>query len=426
MLDQADMRAPAPPPRAGAEPPPPKSPPPKPRRRLLAAVLVCALIAAVVVGVSGVIGRNSSDAKLAAWTRAQAVPTVSVIAPARGTKDQELVLPGDVEAFYEAPIYARVSGYLKMWYQDIGAHVKAGQKLAEIDTPELDQQLEQAKSDVASVQAGASLADLTAKRWKSLLGSQAVSQQTADEKAGDAVEKKAQVAAAQANVDRLQAMEGFKRIAAPFDGVVTARQTDIGALINGGSGSGVELFKVADMHQMRVYVRVPQAYSARLTPGMAATLKLPQYPDHPFPARVSTTSNAISKESRTVLVELLADNPDGKLWPGTFAEVHFELPPDAQAWRLPTSALIFREHGLQVATLGPDEKVTLKPVKVGRDLGTEVEITEGLDAADRVIDDPSDSLSDGDTVRLADARGSDDKTAETANAAKNAPSGAAE
>jgi RND family efflux transporter MFP subunit len=375
--------------------------PPRKRHRLLGLLLLLTLAGAVVLGVTGVLTRQRGNASLAEWTRAQAVPTVNVVAPARGTKDQELVLPGDVEAFYEASIYARVGGYLKMWYQDIGARVTAGQLLAVIDTPELDQQLEQAKQDLASAEANANLAVLTARRWKGLLSSQAVSRQTSDEKEGDAMAKRALVAAARANVDRLQAMEDFRRITAPFNGVVTARNTDIGALINAGSTSGVELFKVADIHQMRVYVRVPQAFSGELHPGLTARLRLAQYPGETFTARLATTSNAISKESRTVLVELMADNAAGKLWPGTFAEVHFQLPPDADVYRVPTSALVFREHGLEVATVGADNTVVMKPITPGRDLGTEIEVRAGLAPSDRVIDSPSDSLSAGDVVKVA-------------------------
>jgi RND family efflux transporter MFP subunit len=375
--------------------------PPRKRHRLLVLTLIVVLVGAGAVGVTGILSRRHNEAKLSTWTRAQAIPTVAVVLPQRGTKDQELILPGNVEAFYEAPIYARVPGYLKMWYKDIGARVKAGEQLAVIDTPDLDQQLTQAKSDLASVQANATLADLTAKRWKSLLASQSVSQQTVDEKVGDAAAKNALVAASQANVDRLQALENFKYITAPFGGVVTARETDIGALINAGSGSGVELFKVADMHQMRVYVRVPQAFTAQLHPGLVADLKLAQYPHQVFKATLETTSNAISKESRTVLAELMADNGDGKLWPGTFAEVHFQLPPDADVYRIPTSALVFRQDGLEVATVGPGDKAMLKPITPGRDLGTEIEVRSGLDPTDRVIDNPPDSLSAGDAVQVA-------------------------
>jgi RND family efflux transporter MFP subunit len=245
--------------------------PSRKRHRMLGLVLIVVLIGAVALGVFGTrTQQQKSEAKLAEWTKAQAIPIVAVVAPKRGAKDQELILPGDIQAYYEASIYARVPGYLKMWYKDIGARVKAGEQLAVIDTPDLDQQLEQAKNELASVQANTSLAELTAKRWHSLLASRSVSQQTADEKEGDAVAKKALAAAAQANVDRLQAMENFKYVTAPFDGVVTARETDIGALINAGSGSGVELFKVADIHQMCVYVRVPQAYASQLRHGMEA------------------------------------------------------------------------------------------------------------------------------------------------------------
>ncbi len=376
-------------------------PPPRKRHKLLTTVLIVILIGAVGLGVSGVLTRQDSEAKLTTWTDAQAVPTVNVVSPERGTKGQELILPGDIEAYYEAPIYARVPGYLKMWYKDIGAHVKAGEELAIIDTPDLDQQLAQAKSDLASVKASAELADLTAKRWKSLLSSQSVSQQTSDEKSGDAVAKRALVAASQANVDRLAALENFKHLTAPFDGVVTARETDIGALINAGSGSGVELFKVADVHEMRVYVRVPQAYAGQLHPGLMADLKLAQYPHDVFKAKVETLSNAISKESRTVLVELMAENPDSKLWPGTFAEVHFQLPPDPYVYRLPTSTVVFRQHGLQVATVGAGDKVVLKSITAGRDLGTELEVLSGIEPTDRVIDNPPDSLSNGDVVKVA-------------------------
>lgn len=385
---------------AGAEPPPRR------RNRVLALVLIALLIVAAVVAVTGIMKRQQTDAALAKWTAAQAIPTVAVISPKPATGNRELVLPGDIEAYYEAPIYARVNGYLKMWYDDIGARVKAGQLLALIDTPDLDQQLEQAKSDLASVKASAALAELTAKRWQNLLSSNAVSQQTSDEKAGDALAKKALVQAAEAKVHQLDAMEGFKRIIAPFDGVVTARDTDIGALINAGSGGGgTELFKVADIHQMRVYVRVPQAYSAQLHVGMPVTLRLPQYPQQTFPAKLDTTSNAISKESRTVLVELLADNPDGKLWPGTFAEVHFELPPAPGTYDVPTSALLFRSHGLQVATVGPDNKIVMKSLTIARDLGTVVEVERGISPTDRIVDSPPDSLAQGDEVKLAAASG---------------------
>ena len=361
---------------------------PQRRDRRLRLIGLGALCLAVAIAVIGIIGRHESKAELQSWTDAAAVPTVTVVLPRHGEKPQELVLPGDVEAFYQASIYARVSGYVKMWYEDIGAHVKAGQLLAEIDAPDLDQQLAQAKGNLAIAKANEELAVLTAKRWQALRATDSVSQQTADEKTGDAAAKHAAVLAAEANVRRLNALESFKRITAPFDGVVTARKTDVGALINAGSGSGPELFSVADIHAMRIYVRVPQTFAPELQTGMTAILHLPQHPRQTYKARLATSSNAISPDSRTVLVELHADNPDGKLLPGTYAAVHFQLPEPPDVLRLPTSALLFREHGLEVATVGPHQKVELKPIEVGRDLGTEIEVTSGIEPTDRVIDGP--------------------------------------
>jgi RND family efflux transporter MFP subunit len=372
-------------------------------------VALCALAVAVAIATIGIVRRESRQSDMKQWTADQAIPSVKLVKPQKGVTNQELILPADIQAFYEAPIYARVSGYVKMWYQDIGAHVKAGQLLAEIDTPDLDQQLAQAKADLGTAKANEALAVLTAKRWQALLTSNSVSQQSTDEKLGDAEARKAQVAAAEANVQRLNALEGFKRIVAPFDGIVTGRRTDVGALIDVGSGSGPELFAVADTHQMRVYVRVPQALSAGLKVGMKAKLKLPQYPDRLFTARLDTTSNAVAADSRTVLVEFLADNADGTLWPGTFAEAHTDLPSDPNALSLPTSALLFRQNGLEVATLDGNDKVVLKSIVPGRDLGTRIEVKSGIDPDDRVVDSPPDSLADGDQLRVdtgnADATG---------------------
>jgi RND family efflux transporter MFP subunit len=365
---------------------------------------LAALVIAAVIVATGVGERMKGRSSLARETDQEAIPTVAVVAPGQGIKDQTLTLPGDIQAYFEAPIYARVSGYLKSWDEDIGAHVKAGQLLAEIDTPDLDQQLNQAKADLAAAQANADLAALTSKRWQALVKKEAVSQQDADEKAGDAEAKKGALVAAQANVRRLMALEGFKRIVAPFDGVVTARETDVGALINAGSGTGPELFKVADVHEMRIYVRAPQTLSGGLTVGQKAELRLPQHPNRAVEAVVATTSQAISQASRALLVELRADNPDGELQPGAYAEVHFEVPPNPDVVTIPTSALLFREDGLKVATLSAGDKVVLKPVTLGRDLGTEVEVVSGLTTADRVIDSPSDSIAAGDTVQVADDR----------------------
>jgi RND family efflux transporter MFP subunit len=373
--------------------------PPPPRRLRLVGLV--ALVAALATAAYGILARRASEQNLATWTDQQAVPTVAVAHPLTSAAQRKLILPGDVQAFYDAPIYARVNGYLQSWTKDIGAHVKAGEVLGTIDTPDLDQELAQARADLASAQANATLADLTAKRWHTLLASNSVSMQAADEKQGNAAATRALVAAAQARVDRLLALQTFKNLTAPFDGVVTARNTDVGALINAGSSAAQPLFKVADIHEMRVYVRVPQVYASDLSVGMAATLTQPQYPGQTFPARLATTSNAVSAESRTVLVELQADNKAGKLWPGTYAHVRFDLPPDQGVLRVPASALIFRAQGAELATLGPQDRIVMKPVSVGRNLGNEIEITSGIEPSDLVVSTPLDTLENGEAVQVA-------------------------
>jgi RND family efflux transporter MFP subunit len=369
-------------------------------RRLKRAGIIAGSVAIALAAI-GIGSRMVGESQLNAKTEEAAIPTVAIVEPSRGLKDQELILPGDMQAYFEAPIYARVSGYLKEWSQDIGAHVTAGQLLGEIDTPDLDQQLHQAEADLAAAQASAKLADLTSKRWQALLKTDSVSQQEADEKAGSAEAKQADAAAAQANVNRLLALEGFKRITAPFDGIVTARETDVGALINAGSGVGPVLFKVADIHRMRIYVRVPQAQSERLVVGEMAELHLPGQ-DRVVKATVVTTAHAIDQKSRTMLVELQADNSDGTLRPGTYVEVHFKLPDSPNVVSLPSSSLIFRKNGLRIATIGPGDKVVLKAIEIGQDLGTEVTVVSGLSPDDQVIDSPPDSLASGDIVRPAD------------------------
>ncbi len=322
------------------------------------------------------------------------------------------MLPGNVAAWYQAPLYARVNGYVKMWYKDIGAKVKAGELLAEIDTPDLDQQYEEAKGDLAKAQANEALAELTSKRWEAMRNTAAVSQQDADVKVGEYEASKAVVTAATAYAAKLAALEAYKRIVAPFDGVVTARNVDVGALVSstptnsrlggfGSSGTPSPLFEVADIHEMRVYVAVPQSFSAQITTGMKAELTLPQYPGRSFKATVATTSNAISQQARSLLVELHRDNSDGVLQPGSFAEVHFELPANNEVLSVPASALIFRRNQPEVATVGSDDRVTLKPIEVGRDLGTEIEVLSGLTTNDRLIRSPWDSISDGDSVKIA-------------------------
>jgi RND family efflux transporter MFP subunit len=379
--------------------------PPKKLGRKVAWSMVFIGLAAGIVAFNGVASRERNNESLAKWTRANAIRTVDVITPQRGIAPQELVLPGEVRAWYTAPIHARVSGYVKMWYKDIGAKVKATDVLAEIDTPELDQQLEQAKGELTKAQANAALAELTSKRWQALRQSDAVSQQVTDEKAGDYQARLAEVTAAKANVARLEAFEGFKKLTAPFDGIVTARRVDVGALVHGSETNATELFEVSDVHELRVYVEAPQAFAAQLHPGMTAKLKLSQYPDRTFDAVLATTSDAISRQSRALLVELHRDNQDSMLQPGSFVEVHFELPPDKSVLTLPESALVFRGEKLRVATVGDDHKITLKPIEVGRDLGMEVEALSGLSPTDKVVRNPSDSISDGDIVQVAGQNG---------------------
>jgi RND family efflux transporter MFP subunit len=372
---------------------------PKPRRVKTAAVSLSLL--AAVAAAYGIVSRQGAEARLAKWTDNQAQPVVAIVHPSASDAPRTLALPGNVDAFYEAPIYARVSGYLHAWMQDIGGHVKAGQTLATIDTPDLDQQMTQAQADMETAKANLALAELTAKRWHALLSSNAVSVQSADEKEGTALAQRAMLNAGQAKVDQLRAMESFKRLAAPFDGIVTARNTDVGALVNAGSGAPTPLFKIADMHEMRVYVRVPQAYASELKIGMQAILTEPQYPGTKFLAHLVTTSQSVTADSRTVLVELLAPNPDGKLWAGTYAEVTFELPGDAEMLRVPASALIFRSNGAQLATVRPGGRILMKDVTIGRNLGTEIEIRSGVTSADAVVVSPPDTLEDGESVELA-------------------------
>jgi RND family efflux transporter MFP subunit len=374
-----------------------------PSRRKLLLLGIIALVIAGAVAASGIISRAKSNRELVQWTSQQAVPTVALAQLTQGDAYQSLTLPGTIQAYRQASIYARVSGYLKSWQQDIGAHVQPGQVLAEIDTPDLDQQLAQARAALVTAQANAQLAALTAQRWDALLKKQVVSQQAADNATSDAAAKKAVADAAQANVRQLEAMESFKTIIAPFDGVVTKRNTDIGALINAGSGAGQELFEVSDMDTVRIYVQVPQAFTAQLHPGLKATFEVPQYPGQQFDASLVTTSNAMDISSRSMLVELQADNSDGKLSPGTYCQVHFQVPGDPNMVRVPATALIPGDHGMQVALLGDGNKVVLKSIQLGRDFGDSVEVTAGLSPSDRVIDSPPETLQSGDAVQLAAA-----------------------
>jgi multidrug efflux system membrane fusion protein len=376
----------------------------KPQRWLKLAGLI-GVGAAVLIVAAGLITRAMTSQNLKTWTDAQAIPTVSVIAPTSTGGDQSLVLPGHVQAFYDAQIHARVSGYLKHWYQDIGAQVKAGQILADIDTPELDQQLAQAQANLATATANQKLARTTAARWTSLLADDAVSRQEAEEKTSDQDAKTSLVSAAAAEVQRLQALEAFKRITAPFDGVVTGRTTDIGALIAAGVPNDPGLFTVADVHRLRIYVNVPQSYSSDIRRGASVTLTVPEHPGKTFTATLVSTNGAVSAQSGTMLVELQIDNAAGALKPGDYAQVRFGLSPSAGMIRLPASALMFRRQGMAVATVGPTGHVVMRSITIARDFGSSVEVATGLSPSDRVIDNPPDSLADGDLVRVARAAG---------------------
>ena len=382
---------------------PADAPMPATHGRTVRRILAVAAMLALVVLVYGMATRVMDARRLRERTDVAAVPTVSVVTPQPAGAAAALELPGRVEAYARAPIYARVSGYLKAWYADIGASVHAGQLLAEIETPDLDQQLLQAEAELADAKANAALAEATAKRWQALLASDSVSQQEVDEKATDSAAKKSQVKALQANVERYQALKRFTRIVAPFDGIVTKRSTDVGSLINVGSAQGPELFVVSDLRRLRVYVNVPQNYTGDIRPGTKATLSVPEHAGKQYGAAVQSMSHAIDPESGSMLVQLTADNAGSELLPGGFARVRFEVPPTAGALAVPSSALIFDKSGLRVATMTADGTVALKRVVLSRDLGATIELSSGLAADDKVIENPPDGIGDGDPVRLAAA-----------------------
>lgn len=382
----------------------PPSDPADPKRKAVRTVLGIALVTgamAIAIVAHGMMTRMQASADQTTAAVEQSIPTVGVIHPVAGAGANALTLPGNLQAYYSAPIYARVPGYLTKWYTDIGAHVRKGELLADIDTPELDQQIAQAKADVANAQAARQLADTTNQRWEHLVAIGAVAEQDADNKAGDLAVKTAAAGSAKANLDRLIATKEFARIVAPFDGVVTERTTDIGALVNVGAGSGGSLlFTVSDVHKIRVYVQVPQNYSARIRGNLTADLSLPEYPGEKFPARLVSTSDSINGQTNTLLVQLEADNTAGKLKPGEYAEVSFRLPADSGTLTIPASALLFRADGLRVATVEGGNRVVMKTVTVSEDLGTTVRVSSGLNASDLVIDNPPDSVTMGDVVRV--------------------------
>jgi len=358
------------------------------------------IVAGIVIG--GVLPRVKARAALKAATNDLAIPTVSVAHPQLGAPQTEIVLPGNVQAFTDSPIYARTNGYLKKWYVDIGARVKANQLLAEIETPEVDQQLDQARADLNTAEANFALSKITADRYQDLLKTDSVSKQEVDNAYGDFAAKKAMVASAQSNVKRLEELQSFEKIYAPFDGVITARNTDIGHLINSGAGApATELFHIAAIHELRVYVNVPQQYSPSAKPGLTADLTLQELPGRRFRGTLVRTADSIDLATRTLLVEVDVDNRSGELLPGAYAEVHLKVPAGTPALILPVSALIFRSDGLQVGTVENGNRAALKNVVLGHDLGSQVEIVSGLTADDFVITNPPDSLVSGEIVRIA-------------------------
>jgi membrane fusion protein, multidrug efflux system len=354
----------------------------------------------VFVVVTGIRAREDSDTKLKEWTDDQAVPTVAVTNPDAKVLNSSLDLPGRLEAYYRAPIFARVNGYLKNWSADMGARVKAGQVIAEVEAPDLDQQLLQARADLTSAQASAVLSEATLTRRKTLIASNFVSMQEIDERTADLNNKKAAVKSSEANVERLEALAGYKKITVPFDGVVTARDTDVGALIN-ANGGGTPMFVISDIKKLRVYVNVPQNYVPAVKIGAKATIIAPEYPTRTFLATVEASSQAVDVSSGTTRMQLGLDNSNGELMPGGYASVKLNLQRDAVPLHVPASAVIFDQGGLRVATVGPDDKVKFKTVTIARDLGRNIELGSGLSIDDRVIVAPPDGLADGDPVHVA-------------------------
>jgi len=374
------------------------------RRGLTIAGLSALGIVAIVV-VMGITTRKMADAKLREWTESQAVPIVAVALPDTRGKRTTFELPGRLEAYTQAQIYARVNGYVREWKVDIGTPVKAGDLLAEIDAPDLDQQLMQAEADLASAKANSALSDMTLQRGQSLITSRAISQQDLDQRAADSSNKQGLVRSSQANLDRLRVLERYKHLVAPFDGLVTARNTDVGALINAGSGGGPPMFVVSQIDKLWAYVNVPQNYVPSLRIGTKAQISVPEHPGKTFPATVAASAQSVEVASGTTRMQLVVDNTAGELMTGDFTTVTFELPHPETAINVPASALIFNRSGLQVAIVDRENRIVIKPIKISRDLGSEVEIASGIGAEDRIVINPPDGVVTGDQVRVAGEAG---------------------
>ncbi len=384
--------------------------PSNPKKGWVIAVLAFLVVAALVI--SGIVPRVRARNMVRAETNQMAIPAVIVAKPKKSAPGQEVILPANIQAFRDAPIYARTNGYLRKWYVDIGGRVKAGQLLAEIDTPEVDQQLHQARADLSTAEANFHLSEITAQRYQGLMKSDSVSQQDADNATGDFAAKRAIVQSAQANLRRLEELQSFQRIYAPFDGILTARNTDIGQLINSGSSTGPksELFHIAAPGKLRVYVNVPEIYSRASKPGLKADLTLAEFPGRRFEGTLVRSASAIDQSSRTLLVEIEVDNPTGELLTGAYAEVHLKLPGNVSTFTIPVNTLLFRSEGLRVAVV-KDNKTDLVPVTLGRDFGSEVEVLVGLNGDENLIVNPPDSIVSGQEVRLAQKAASPQGTA---------------
>jgi membrane fusion protein, multidrug efflux system len=374
-------------------------------RRKLGIVAVVAVAGALTLVVTGIRAREDTNVKLKEWTDDQSAPAVAVIYPDPGALTASLDLPGRLEAYYRAPIFARVNGYVKSWNADIGARVKAGDVIAEIDAPDLDQQLLQARADLTNQQASAKLSEVTLARRKTLIASNFVSMQEIDERTADLSNKNAAVNSSQANVERLEALAGYKKITVPFDGIVTARNTDVGALINAGGGSGPPMFIISDIKKLRVYVNVPQNYVPSVKIGAKAKIAVPEYPTRTFEATVEASAQAVDVTSGTTQMQLGLDNSASELMPGGFANVKLVLQREGVPLHIPASALIFDQKGLRVATVTSDNKILFKPVTIARDLGREIELAGGVTMEDRVISTPPDGIVDGDAVRVVSTKG---------------------
>jgi membrane fusion protein, multidrug efflux system len=378
--------------------PPPELPAAPPRKAVIIVMLVVVVLA--LSGAASMFSRIRAGHALAKETEIDSVPTVSVVHPTAEKNDEELVLPGSLQAYEESPIFARTSGYLLHWYKDIGSHVNKGELLAEIDTPEVDQELSQARASRQQMVAQRDLAKISAERWQNLRKTDSVSQQEADTQSSAYQQALATLAAADANVRRLEQLESFKHVYAPFSGVLVKRNVDPGALINAGSG-GVELFILAKVDPLRVFTNVPQAYSPAIKTGMPAYVTLQEISGQKFKGTVARTADAIDPATRTLLTEVDVPNKDGRLLRGSFGEVHFSPKIDAARVTVPVNAMLFRQEGAQLAIVGADNKVQLRPITIGRDYGTTLEILGGVSLDDRVIINPAESIEDGQKVNVA-------------------------